>query len=1020
MSAVSEAKLTEYLRRMTHELHAAKAYAQQLEEKAREPIAIVAMACRMPGGVRSPEELWDLLREGRDAVSDLPDNRGWDVEALYDPDPDAKGKSSTRRGGFLYDADHFDPTFFGISPRETLVIDPQQRLLLEISWETFERAGVDPTTLTGSQTGIFVGVVYNDYGARLVDVPDGLEGYVGMGSSGSMASGRIAYTFGLQGPTVTIDTACSSSLVAIHLACQALRQGECSLALAGGVTVMATPGGFTALSRQRGLSPDGRCRAFSADANGSGLGEGAGMLLLERLSDAKRNGHPILAVVRGSAVNQDGKSQGPTAPNGPAQERVIRQALESARLGPEAIDAVEAHGTGTTLGDPIEAQALFATYGRAHSKEMPLWLGSLKSNVSHTQAAAGVGGVIKMVLAMQNGVLPKTLHAESPSPHIDWSSGAIRLLHEPVAWTNVAERPRRAGVSSFGISGTNAHVVLEEAPALDRDPRVPRVGPSAKAVPLVISGKTAPALRAQAERLHAHLAAHPELELTDVACALATTRTHFKHRAALVVCDREQAMAGLEAIGRGEVPSNAAVEQSTGERREGADIVFVFPGRGSPWPDVTHSLLESSPAFREQLEACARAFPTQDTESRSFSMAVALAAHWRSMGITPDAVVGHGDGEIVAAYVAGALSLEDAAAIVASRSRLRALFAGRDRMASVDLPHAELAPYLAPFGTRVRVAAINAPRSCIVAGPSDDIEALLRALESNQIFALKLAAEAMALPAHLDPAVAGLEGIRPQPERIPLYSSVKGTKIDGAALDARYWIEALERPALFEAATQSLLAEGYRFFVEISAHPVLVLPLQETLEDRNAGHAAAVGSLWQDEGHIERLLLSLGELHARGCAVDWKAFFQPYEARRVNLPTYAFQRQRFWLEARPVLPVPDTAKPQPTASFEAAGEGMGPIESAVAGVWAEILGTAPGLHDSFFELGGQSLMATQILLRLADTFDVEVPLADMLANPTVAHTASRIEALLLERVAALSDDQIEHELAHSPLENASP
>ncbi|MET9708517.1 type I polyketide synthase, partial [Streptomyces griseus] len=638
----NEAKLREYLKKAIADTRQAQHELQEVQGAASEPIAVIGMACRFPGGVTDPEGLWRLVADGRDGMTDFPVNRGWDNEGIYDPDPEAVGTTYVRTGGFLHDADAFDPEFFGISPREATAMDPQHRLLLETAWETLEDAGIAPQSLHGSKTGVYTGVMYHDYSSRVSEVPAALEGLIGPGNAGSIASGRISYTLGLEGPAVTIDTACSSSLVATHLAVQALRTGEVSYALSGGIAVMATPETFVEFSRQRGLAADGRCKAFSGDADGTIWGEGVGLLMLERLSDAVRNGHTVHAVIRGSAVNQDGASNGLTAPNGPSQERVIQSALKNARLSVSDVDVVEAHGTGTTLGDPIEAQALLATYGQGRPANRPLHLGSLKSNIGHTQAAAGVGGIIKMIMAMRHGTMPRTLHVSQPTPHVDWTTGAVTLLTENQPWPEL-DRPRRAAVSSFGISGTNAHLILEQPTPTPATPA------TTEPIPYPVSAKTPQALQAQITALQHHLTEHPDLAPADIAHTL-NHRTQFDHRALLL---------GTEELTRGAV--------STGR------LAYLFTGQGAQHSGMGRELYETYPVFREALDAALTALGIQDefftgdldrtrlTQPALFALETALYRLYESWGITPDHLVGHSIGEITAAHVAGILTLPDAA-----------------------------------------------------------------------------------------------------------------------------------------------------------------------------------------------------------------------------------------------------------------------------------------------------------------------------------------------------------------------
>jgi len=880
---------------------------------AGEPIAIVGMSCRYPGGVASPADLWRLLEGGGDAISAFPADRGWDLERLFDPDPDNPGTSYAREGGFLADAAEFDAEFFGIGPREARAMDPQQRVLLEAAWEAWEDAGIDPASLAGTETGVFAGVMHHDY-AQLGSEPAGTEGYQGIGTAGSVLSGRVAYSFGLEGPAVTVDTACSSSLVALHLAAQSLQGGECDLALAGGVTVRATPEQFVEFSRQRGLAPDGRCKPFAAAADGTGFSEGVGLMVLERLADARAAGHQVLALLRGSAVNQDGASNGLTAPNGPAQERVIRRALERAGLAPAEVDAVEAHGTGTSLGDPIEAGAILATYGQGREGE-PLALGSVKSNIGHTMAAAGVAGAIKMTLALRHGELPRSLHLEQPTPHVDWSAGAVELLSEPRPWEPNGH-PRRAGISSFGISGTNAHLIIEEAP---RDVVEPAADPeSAAAMPWLLSAKSPEALREGARRLASHLRADPGLSPAAVGRALAA-RARLGHRAAAVGSDPQQLLEALEALAADE-PHAALVRGRAGAGRP----VFVFPGQGPQWIGMGRELLDASPVFAAHVAACAAAldpyveFSLEDVlrgeahdervdivQPALFAMTVSLAGLWRAHGVEPAAVVGHSQGEVAAAHVAGALSLEDAARVVALRSQaLLAELAGKGGMVSLHLPVEQALERIEPWGERLSPAAINSPTATVVSGDPEALEELARACEADGVRARRLALDCASHSAQVEPIrerlLADLAPIEPRGTgAVAFYSAMTGERLDGAELGAEYWYQSMRSPVRFGRAVETLIGHGFDAFVESSTHPVLIPAVTETAAARTGADdaIAAVGTLTREEGGLERFAAALAGAHVNGVEVEWEALFADGTGERVALPTYPFQRKRYWREA---------------------------------------------------------------------------------------------------------------------------
>ncbi|MEV1159589.1 type I polyketide synthase [Micromonospora chokoriensis] len=910
-------KLRHFLKKVTTTLQETKQQLHEAENRDREPIAIVSMSCRFPGGVRGPDDLWQMLIGERDALGPLPADRGWDLESLYSPDADAPGQSYVREGSFLDDAADFDAAFFGISPHEALAMDPQQRLLLEASWEAIERAGVNPQSLRGSQTGVFVGITQQNYGTALHEAPEGVDMYLGTGTTTSVASGRIAYSLGFGGPAVTVDTACSSSLVAMHWAVQSLRSRECDLALVGGVTIMAAPGAFILFSRQKGLAADGRCKPFAEAADGTAWGEGVGIIMAERLSDAQRNGHPILAIVRGSATNQDGASNGLTAPNGPAQERVIRAALANARLTPDQVDTVESHGTGTTLGDPIEAQALLETYGRGRPAENPLWITSVKSNIGHTQSAAGIAGLIKAVLSIQHGILPKTLNVDAPTSHVDWSTGAAQVLTETIPWPETGH-PRRSGVSSFGVSGTNGHIILEQPPTeAPVDTTDPTDGPVA-AWP--ISARTEAGLVAQARRLHDHLTRHPSLTPSDIGYSLWRTRATFDHRAVVVGADRDEMLTSLAEFPDGSAPR--------ADRQLAGRPLFVFPGQGSQWLGMATELLDQEPVFAARIAECAAALdPYVDwslldvlrstdptaldrvdvVQPALWAVMVSLAETWISRGVRPGAVVGHSQGEIAAACVAGALSLTDAAKVVALRSRALLALSGTGGMVSVNAPLATVEPLLTDG---IAVAAVNGPSSVVVAGA--DVAAFLTAAQAAGVRARQVQVDYASHCAQVEPIEAELarllDGITPTTGTVPIISTVTGTPIDGTAMNAAYWYDNLRNPVRLDLAVHTALDAGHALIVEISPHPVLIAGLTGLAEDAG-GDAVVLGTLRRGDGGLRRFTHSLASAYVHGAAVDF-ATVHP-QGRTVPLPTFAFQGRPYWLggqrpPAAPAVVAPST------------------------------------------------------------------------------------------------------------------
>nr|WP_285620553.1 type I polyketide synthase [Kineosporia sp. NBRC 101677] len=1045
----------------------------QPEQQSSVPLAVVGMACRYPGGVRSPEDLWQVAVSGQEVISGLPGDRGWDLDSLAET-------SYLDRGGFLDDVAGFDPAFFGISPREALAMDPQQRVLMEVAWEALERAGLDPVALRGSRTGVFVGAEPREYGPSLYNAPEAIEAHLLTGTTTSVMSGRIAYTLGLNGPALTVDTSASSSLVAIHLAAQALRQSDTSLAIAGGVSVMATPGNFVAFSRLRGLAPDGRVKAFSADADGTVWSEGAGLLVLERLEDAVRNGHRVLAVLRGTAINNDGASTALTAPNGTAQEAVIRDALAAAALSAADIDAVEAHGTGTPLGDRTEARTLLATYGAARPADRPVHVGSVKSNIGHTQAAAGVAGVIKTVMALRHGMLPASLNISDPTPHVDWAASGLNLLTQPQDWPQTG-RPRRAGVSSFGISGTNAHAILEEAPTQSATPsQIENVGgpglfagaPAPAA--WLLSARSEAALAGQAARLSEHLATAVALEPASVAWSLATTRTAHEHRAVLITSRPDAsvttdpaataAVDTVEAVGATSTSSGSgnpdsanlpgaadlladlaagrpspAIVAGTAHSATDPRVVFVFPGQGSQWLGMGRELAQSSPIFAARLTEAERALaPHLDWDGAAlddvlagadnapslervdvvqpalFAVTVALAALWQESGVAPAAVVGHSQGEIAAAHVAGLLTLEDAARIVARRSRVLRALAGRGGMLSIAESAEAVAARIEPFAGQVAIGVINSPDATVVSGDPEALARIAAGCERDEVRHRLLPVDYASHSPQVDDVrpelLEELRGVQSLGGGTTMVSSVTAEPVE--LLDAAYWVENLRQPVRFADAVARLESDGYEIFVEISPHPVLTGPITSTIEHARAGRAAlrpapvVTSTLRREDGGAERFLTSLAEAHVRGVPVDWARVLPA--AAPVDLPTYAFEHQRFWLDpANRGADVP-TVQAFETATVggireritgRAAGEQAQLVLELIQAHAAALLGLAtPDAIDpgrTFKDSGFDSLAGVELRSRLNTATGLTLPTTLVFDYPTPAVLAGFLRAQLL-------------------------
>ncbi|MBL7490823.1 SDR family NAD(P)-dependent oxidoreductase [Frankia sp. AgB1.9] len=1016
---------------------------------AGDPVAVVGMACRLPGDANSPAALWELVRDGRDGIVGLPTNRGWDLDALYAPDREQPGTIYTRHGGFLPDISLFDPGFFGIGPREAAAMDPQQRLMLEITWEAFERAGVDPGSLRGSRTGVFTGVSLQDYGPPWHRAPAEVQGQLLTGNALGVVAGRVSYTFGFEGPALSVDTQCSSSLVAIHLAARSLLSGECELALAGGVTVMATPSMLLEFSRKQGLAPDGRCKPFSADADGTGWADGAGVLLLERLSDARRHGHEVLALIRGTAINQDGASNGLAAPSGSAQRRLILTALASAGLDPGDVDVLEAHGTGTALGDPIEAEAVVATYGRGRPAGRPLHLGSLKSNIGHTQAASGVAGVIKMVQAMRHGQLPRTLHVREASPHVDWSAGHVSLLTEQRPWETSDGAPRRAAVSSFGVSGTNAHLILEEAADLpetseapgtnrpDSTASHPRSANAPAPVPIVLSGRTAEAVGANAARLAGHLDRHLEITPLDVGLTL-SGRVRFESRAVVIVSDERGGHAHLVNTLTRLAENRSSAGLISGVARpavSGGRTAFLFTGQGSQRAGMGRLLYRAYPEFARALdEICDRFAPllrrplrkvmfapagstdaalldqTAYTQAALFTFETALFRLLQSWGLRPDTVVGHSIGELTAAHVAGVWTLDDACALVAARGRLMQECRPGGAMTAIRAGEADVLASIAGLAGQVEIAAVNGARSTVIAGDADAVAQVAADWTRRGTRTKRLTVSHAFHSPHMDDMLVAfrtaVQAVTYHPPSLPVMSSLTGEPATEADLmSPEYWVRQVREPVRFLDGVRGLHRDGVRAFVEIGPDAVLTALVPGCLpEDATAEDLAAVATSRAGRSEPETLLVALAELDVAGVAIDWATLCDDRGGRRVDLPTYAFQRRRYWIDGAAVPPATGAPATRPDSwRYQVRWEPLSAERAAAAA--AGHLATGASIKGTWLVLTGPAGVDDRMLSRLSWLLErlggrpVHIPLA-------VADAERGRLAAVLSKHSSSRDDQL--------------